>query len=139
MYKKNLEKLEYNIIKEQLINLCKTFNGKEKASQLEPYTDPEIVQNKLDETNTILDLVNSFGNLPISNFEDISPIFKRLESNMSLSISSLLQMKDLLTTSRELSDFFNNAFEERSDAFENVQCYFSELYINLLHLVYLLK
>ena len=130
MYKKNLEKLEYNIIKEQLINLCKTFNGKEKASQLEPYTDPEIVQNKLDETNTILDLVNSFGNLPISNFEDISPIFKRLESNMSLSINSLLQMKDLLTTSRELSDFFNNAFEERSDAFENVQCYFSELYIN---------
>ena len=130
MYKKYLEKLEYNIIKEQLINLCKTFNGKEKASQLAPYTNPEIVQNKLDETNTILDLVNSFGNLPISNFEDISPIFKRLESNMSLSISSLLQMKDLLTTSRELSEFFNNAFEERSDAFENVQCYFSELYIN---------
>ena len=130
MYNKYLEKLEYHVIKEKLISFCKTFNGRFLASRLEPYIDKDIVQSKLDETNIMIDLINSFGNIPISQIEDLSPIFKRIESGMSLSSSALLQIANLLSTSKELLDYYNNATKERPDTYELIQNSFLDLYIN---------
>lgn len=130
MYKKYLEKLEYQIIKDKLQTFCKTFDGKVLTSKLEPYTDKTVVQEKLDETNTILDLTTSFGNLPISNFEDLSPILKRIESGMALSKASLIQMADVLLSSKELAEYFNNAEIQKPETFETIKNLFSELYTN---------
>ena len=112
MYKKFLEKLEYNLIKEKLASFCKTFDGKNKATQLEPDSDQEQVQKNLDETNALIELSSRLGNLPISSLDNLAETLKRVESQSPLTIIGLLQMLEVLKNSHELSDFYSKAKED---------------------------
>lgn len=127
---KYLEKLEYNLIKEKLASFCKTYLGKNKALQLEPDNDTDLVQRNLDETNAILELSNRLGKLPISNHNDLSETLKRVESQSSLTIFGLIQMLEVLINSRELFAFYNKAKEDSLLSTDILDDYFLELYSN---------
>lgn len=130
MYKKFLEKLEYNLIKEKLAFFCKTFDGKNKAIQLEPYSDQELVQKSLDETNALIELSSRLGNLPISSLDNLAETLKRVESQSPLTIIGLLQMLEVLKNSHELSNFYSKAKEDNLLSTNILDNYFLELYSN---------
>ena len=130
MYKKFLEKLEYNLIKEKLASFCKTFDGKNKAIQLEPDSDQELVQKNLDETNALIELSSRLGNLPISSLDNLAETLKRVESQSPLTIIGLLQMLEVLKNSHELSDFYSKAKEDNLLSTNILDNYFLELYSN---------
>ena len=130
MYKKFLEKLEYNLIKEKLASFCKTFDGKNKATQLEPDSDQEQVQKNLDETNALIELSSRLGNLPISSLDNLAETLKRVESQSPLTIIGLLQMLEVLKNSHELSDFYSKAKEDNLLSTNILDNYFLELYSN---------
>lgn len=134
MIDKYLIKLEYNVIINELVNYCYTFIGKKMASSLMPFTDKNTIENSLKETTDARLLNNSFGSFPISDIDDLSIPLKRIESGISLSAKSLLDIAILLKVSRELQKYFNNACLSISNLQEStcptlLSC-FSELYSN---------
>ena len=85
MIQKYLNKLEYNLIIEELIKNCHTFIGKEIASKLEPSSNIEKVKRTLEETSEATKLFSKYGSFPISEIDNLSIPLKQIESYINLS------------------------------------------------------
>ena len=92
MIQKYLNKLEYNLIIENLIKNCKTFIGKEIASKLEPSSNGEKVSRTLEETSEAVNLFSKYGSFPISKIDDLTIGLKQIESYINLSAKNLLNL-----------------------------------------------
>ena len=68
----SLEKLEYNKIIDMLLNYCKTYIGKDLATNLLPTYKQDKVQKLLNETFEATNLLDRKGSLPISEIENIT-------------------------------------------------------------------
>lgn len=130
MLQKYLNKLEYNKILDTVSNYCSTYIGKEYVSNLLPSNDKDLVQKMLDETSSAQTLLFRKGEPPISNITNIEIWIKNLKSSNSLSAKALLEVANVLQTSRLLHDYFfaDEAFD-LSD-FSVLEDYFSMLYYN---------
>ena len=126
MFEKYLDKLEYKVIIEKLEKNCKTEVGKTLAFNLKPYSNVNDVKKALDETDEALKLSQKSGIFPISNFDDFSMIFKRLDSNLSLSAKLLLDVSSLLKNADELKKYYSNSEFD----LKILNDYFYNLYIN---------
>ena len=122
----NIEKLEFNSIREHLSKFTHTFEGKKLAYSLEPSSKSMMVQAMLNETNECLKAINKKGELPISEINDVSLYIKSLKSSLSLSAKGLLEMCNILRTSREITEYFKDIDESLSF----LEDYYSMLYIN---------
>ena len=122
----DIEKLEFNSIRERLSKFTHTFEGKKLACMLEPSSKSMQVQSMLNETNECLKSINKKGELPISEISDVSLYIKSLKSSLSLSAKGLLEMCNILRTSREITEYFKD-LEENLPSLED---YYSMLYIN---------
>ena len=122
----NIEKLEFNSIRDHLSKFTHTFEGKKLACILEPSSKSMQVQSMLNETNECLKAINIKGELPISEINDVSLYIKNLKSSLSLSTKGLLEMCNILRTSREITEYFKD-LEENLPSLED---YYSMLYIN---------
>ena len=80
MIKKNLDKLEFNLIITELQKNCLTFYGKNKAANLMPYSNESEVLKALSETENALSLIHKEGSFPICEISDLSLPLKKLES-----------------------------------------------------------
>lgn len=127
----DLEKLEYNKILEKLSIYCKTYIGKDFACKLIPSSKKEQVQKKLNETLEATTLTVRKGNIPIVEIADISISLKKLESNISLSAKSLLEIAHIFKLSRELKDYFYKDENFEFSNFPILNNIFSNLYNNL--------
>ena len=125
MNPKYLKKLEYNKILEILETFAKTYIGKEKCKSLVPSNN---VNYLLEQTYQALSLIYKSGSLPLASIPNINISIKNLESNFSLTPSDLLEVANILKTSRELKEYlpFDN---KNSDLLLE---YFNSLYINKL-------
>lgn len=124
MNRKDLEKLEFNYIKEKLANLTTTFEGRLLALNLEPTSNSLVVSSMLDETSDSKKLSEEKGAFPISTIENCSLWIKKLESSLSLSTKGLLDLANILRTARELSKYYKDL------NFNSLDEYFSLLYSN---------
>lgn len=125
----NLEKLEWNQVLNLLANNCVTDIGKQIAFSLFPSSSKEFVQNLLKETKEVVNLVyrNSF---PVFHeIQDINFELKSLESSMTLSCKSLLNLNLIFQSAYELKEYFNKDFLDISD-FPILSNLFSGLYTN---------
>ena len=104
----NLTKLEYNIILNKLSTYCKTYIGKDISINLLPSNDTNYVQTKLSETSEAISLLIKYGNIPIYEFENITPYIKNLESFIPLSTKALLEIAKILNISYNLKSYINN-------------------------------
>ena len=111
MIQKYLNKLEYNLIIENLIKNCRTFIGKEIASKLEPSSNVEKVSRTLEETSEAVNLFSKYGSFPISEIDDLTIGLKQIESYINLSAKNLLNFADVLYMSKELKDYHKDAQE----------------------------
>ena len=126
MIQKYLNKLEYNLIIEELIKNCHTFIGKEIASKLEPSSNIEKVKRTLEETSEATKLFSKYGSFPISEIDNLSIPLKQIESYINLSSKNLLNFADILSMSKELKNYHQNVQEHS----EYLNKYFNDLYIN---------
>lgn len=111
----NLEKLELNKILEILSSYCITDMGKNLALHLLPSHSIETVQTQLQETEEAVNL--TYRN-SVPSFYEIKPIgveLKNLESNVTLSCNSLLNLNQIFKLSYELKEYFNNDFLDISE------------------------
>ena len=122
----NIEKLEFNSIRDHLSKFTHTFEGKKLACILEPSSKSMQVQSMLNETNECLKAINIKGELPISEINDVSLYIKNLKSSLSLSSKGLLEICNILRTSREITEYF----KDLEESLPSLEDYYSMLYIN---------
>lgn len=125
-----LNKLEYDKILTLLSSNSKTYLGKELCLDLKPSNSKDKVVTLLKETDEACTLLLRKGNLPISDFEDISLSVKNLESNISLSAKALLDIANVLRISRDLKEYFYKDEDFDLSNFSILDSYFSRLYSN---------
>ena len=125
-----LNKLEYDKILTLLSNNSKTYLGKELCLDLKPANSKDKVITLLKETDEACTLSFRKGNLPISDFEDISLYIKNLESNISLNAKALLDTANVLRLSRDLKEYFYKDEDFDLSNFPILDSYFSRLYSN---------
>ena len=124
----DLDKLEFNYIKDYLLSLSSTFEGKILITNLKPSSNPLEVQALLNEIYEAINAIHSNGSFPISEISDFSLWIKKLKSNSTLSTKGLLDLCSILKTSRELLDYFKNA--SLNIKLDTLTPYFSSLYSN---------
>ena len=125
-----LNKLEYDKILTLLSSNSKTYLGKELCLDLKPANSKDKVITLLKETDEACILSFRKGNLPISDFEDISLYIKNLESNISLNAKSLLDTANVLRLSRDLKEYLYKDEDFDLSNFPILDSYFSRLYSN---------
>lgn len=125
-----LEKLEYFQITKKLSNLCITNQGKQKAINLKPYHEKEIVQKNLIETEEAVNLIYKNNTPTFAQIEDNTIAIKTLEAYGTLSAKSLLDLNKILKTAQGLKDYFSVDYIEK-EAYPNLNNYFEQLYTNL--------
>lgn len=96
MEEKYLAKLEYFEILKQLSHYATTFLGKEKVAKLMPFTEKEVIQSSLAETEEAFLLLLRKGSIPISAISDIRMDIQLLENGGTLSGKSLLAIARIL-------------------------------------------
>lgn len=111
MNKKILKTLEFDKIIQLLTTYAISSIGKELASQLTPYTDIHLINEKLDETADATNLIIRQGSLPLGGIKNIQKSLKRLEMGGNLSIVELLDISELLRVTKKVISYANQCGE----------------------------
>ena len=127
--KSDYTKLEYEKILEKLSSYCKTYIGKQISENLLPSSEPTKVSNLLLETTEAVELINSYGNIPIDFLPNIEAWIKYLESSKTLSCKALFDIGKVLNLSSNLKNYFFNE-ETETQNFPILTDLFSSIYCN---------
>lgn len=130
METKYLNKLEFDKVLNILSNFAITYIGKELALNLIPSTNPETVKILQHETSEAYSLIYRNGNLPLDAIPNILPHLKMLDSNCILSIKYLLDIANVLKTSREFQEYFSSSIQITENENSILYNYFSKIYSN---------
>ena len=131
-------KLEYNQIIQIIQKYCKTYLGKKYCFMLKPSFSFEKVQILLLETMEAVKMLYAKGTPPFLELAKVEPYIKALESNQILSTKALLDLAQLLKTSRELKEYFkdeliinvSSSLANTTETSSLLERYFSQLYAN---------
>ena len=129
MYKKTLEKLEFNKICDILKDFSITYIGKELSQNLKPFQSKKEIEKDLKQTTEATILLYRKGSIPMSEIEDITPHIKKLDSNLFLSAKQLLDLASILKLSANLKDYFFSTEIDMTE-FEALYDLFEHLYVN---------
>ncbi len=124
----DIEKLEFNYIRNRLLSFSSTFEGKNLILNLKPTSNELEVQSLLDETFEAINAIHCNGAFPISELSDFSLWIKKLKSNSSLNTKGLLDLCSILKISRELLDYYKSV--SLTIQLDTLNPYFSSLYSN---------
>lgn len=131
MVKKFLNILEYNKIINLIEAYCNTFIGRNLLKNLLPSNDKETVKSMLEETFEATTLLYRKGGVPISEINSEADVeVKYIESNNFLGSKALLDIANILKTSRELSLYLYSDESFALDEFSKMTDLFSLLYSN---------
>lgn len=131
MVKKFLNILEYNKIINLIGAYCNTFIGRNLLKNLLPSNDKETVKSMLEETFEATTLLYRKGGVPISEINSEADVeVKYIESNNFLGSKALLDIANILKTSRELSLYLYSDESFALDEFSKMTDLFSLLYSN---------
>lgn len=125
----NLEKLEFSKILGILSNYCITYMGKSLVNDLQPSNSIQVVQNLLDETFEAVNLVYRNSTPNFYEIENINVELKHLESNITLSCKSLLNLKNIFQLADELKKYFSKDFLDITE-YPILSSLFNMLYSN---------
>ena len=125
----NLQKLDYNLILENLSLYCKTYLGKDFCNSLTPSSDAAKVKKLLNETEEAFNFMLRKGNIPLYEISDISISIKKLDSGNFLFAKELLEIANILKLARNLKDYFKLDNSDYSE-FPILFNYFNNLYSN---------
>ena len=106
--------LEFNKVKEQLLEHVSSSLGKRKAEQLMPSVDYEEVIRWQEETDEAVKVLRIKGNVPLGGIFDIRPHVKRSVIGGMLSPLELTQVASTIHASRQMKRFIEEFVDERS-------------------------
>lgn len=125
----NLEKLEFNKILKMLSSYCVTYIGKTLANNLIPSNSVQVVQNLLTETFEAVNLVYRNSTPNFYEIKNIDVELKHLESNITLSCKSILNLNLIFKQANELKNYFNKDFIDTTE-YPILSNLFQSLYTN---------
>jgi DNA mismatch repair protein MutS2 len=105
---RTLRVLEYDKIKNMLMENAESSLGKELCSNLKPSTSEYEVKDSLKETQEAIDIIMKWGSLPLEGIRDIGESLKRAEIGYVLTPGELLNICDLLRCIKHLKMFMKD-------------------------------
>ena len=107
--------IEFHKIRQSLASYASTDLGKQMAQTIAVMNQPQKIQDALDETGDGVELYRLKNGIPIPRLKDISMAIKRLELEAVLNGQELSGILRTLTTSKQVSQFFDKVREEELD------------------------
>ncbi|UOE54622.1 endonuclease MutS2 [Bacillus sp. CMF12] len=114
MQERVLKILEFNKVKEQLLEHVSSSLGRKKAINIRPSTDYEEVIRRQEETDEAVTVLRIKGNVPLGGIFDIRPHVKRAVIGGMLSPQELYQISSTIHASRQMKRFIEEFAEEES-------------------------
>ncbi|MBU8770149.1 endonuclease MutS2 [Cytobacillus oceanisediminis] len=114
MQERVLKILEFNKVKEQLLEHVSSSLGRKKAINIRPSTDYEEVIRRQEETDEAVTVLRIKGNVPLGGIFDIRPHVKRAVIGGMLSPQELNQISSTIHASRQMKRFVEEFAEEES-------------------------
>ncbi|QED48855.1 endonuclease MutS2 [Cytobacillus dafuensis] len=115
MQERILKVLEFNKVKEQLLEHVSSTLGKRKAENLMPSVNVEEVLQWQEETDEAVKVLRIKGNVPLGGIYDIRPHVKRSVIGGTLSPQELIQVASTIHASRQIKRFIEEFVEERDE------------------------
>ena len=117
MNDKVLKTLEYDKIKQQLVQYLMTPGGKKLLAELKPSANVQSIQTALDRTKAAADILRLKGGIPLPKISDIGLQLKRLKIGAVLSGKEMAEVAKVLRTAAVIKDFFEQLAvqEEQTD------------------------
>lgn len=115
MHEKALRVLEFNKVKERLLEHASSPLGTEKITKLIPSTEFEEVVQLQAETDEAATVIRIKGNVPLSGIFDIRAHIKRSVIGGVLSPHELVQVASTIHTSRQMKHFIEDIADERTE------------------------
>lgn len=117
MNDKVLKTLEYDKIKQQLVQYLMTPGGKKLLTRLKPAANAQKIQVALDQTKAAADVLRLKGGIPLPKLTDISLQLKRLKIGAVLNGKEMAEVAKVLRTAAMIKEFFEQlaAEEEQTD------------------------
>lgn len=113
MHQKALKVLEFDKVKEQLLDHAASVLGREKIKALAPSTEFDEVVKLQAETDEAAAVLRLKGNVPLSGIYDIRAHIKRSVIGGVLSTHELIQVASTIHTSRQIKHFIEDLAEEQ--------------------------
>lgn len=113
MNKKILKILEFGEVTKRLSKLAITAPAKEEAEKLVPSGDFDQVQIELKQTLALADLLRIKGQLPLTDFQDVTPSTKRLGVKANLNAKELGNLLLVLSLANEINEFLEDVDDEK--------------------------
>lgn len=126
MDKNTLSTLEWNRIKENLMNYCESSLAKQRASKIFPYTDLEKVEFLQTKTADSIELIRKYSFPPLFGIHDLKSIMTRLSKKAILENYEFIQIADSLRVSLRLKDYIEKYEGEENLIVEEIK----KLYTN---------
>ena len=117
-FEKALKTLEYYKILEILSNFAHTQGAKDMAKALKPSADIWEIKYTLSQTTDALEYLNKKGMASFGNVTDVSFAIDNARKGASLSPASLLEIANVLRTSRGLLEYSKGEISEENSLVE---------------------
>lgn len=111
MQQRVMKTLEFDKVRNQLIEHTHSSLGKEKAQTLMPSADFEEVTRLQEETDEAAKVLRIKGNIPLGGIHDIRPHTKRAQIGGMLSPIELVQVASTVHASRQMKRFIEDLQE----------------------------
>ncbi len=112
MQQRVLKVLEFNKVKEQLLNHVASSLGKERVEKLMPSTDFETVVKLQEQTDEAAKVIRLKGNVPLGGLTDIRASVKRTMIGSILGTSELLDVASTIYAGRQMKKFIETMVED---------------------------
>lgn len=130
MDNKSFRVLEFDKIIENLKTKASSSLGLNRIEKLEPSSDFEEVQYRLQETTEAQSILIKRGHVSLGGIHDVLDKVKRAEIGASLDPGSLLMVADTLRAARVLSNSLSGDGEEEDFNYPIIQSLATSLYIH---------
>ncbi|EJR51074.1 MutS2 protein [Bacillus cereus VD107] len=111
MLERTLRVLEYNKVKEQLLEHTASSLGRDKVKNLVPSTDFEEIVVMQETTDEAAKVIRLKGSVPLGGISDIRPNVKRAKIGSMLSPNELLDIANTMYGSRQMKRFIDDMIE----------------------------
>lgn len=115
MHTRVLHILEFDKVKEQLLEHVSSSLGKEKVEKLLPSSRLAEVVNWQEETDEAAAALRLRGHVPLGGIVDIRASLKRAKIGGTLSPHELLDIASTISASRQLKQFIESLHEEKEE------------------------
>ncbi len=108
--------LEFDKVKEKLLELTRTSYGRSLTSSAFPTTDPDVVKESLEDTYEAYTYISKYGSLPIGSFPPVEESLKYIDAGGTLDMRQLLDVAIFLRSIIDLKKIVND--DKRQDLAE---------------------